>query len=283
MGVLPSRRPLLGLVLLALPAQLAAGTAADECSLTGRSSRLEVDEETACSAVVHIGDSTSLGLEGWHRQLLTDVEPVYPSKNAFDLIATQYRMRGVALYSPEISNGRSIVEHFTEQLNAVDVARQYRSRKYDGCWVVALGLNDAATVEGDLHLITERIEKLMEALGAQPVLWVSAKTLRPDGDYRGEYLENWNLALAATCPYHPDMRIYDWASEARREWFATDGIHFTPGEMPRGPSASPARLPAPSPSTARLPRTASSTAIRPEPTTAHCRSRRSGECSRLPP
>ena len=36
----------------------------------------------------------------------------------------------------------------------------------------------------------------------------------------------WNQAVTAACARHPKMRVYDWASEVKDDWFTSDGIHF---------------------------------------------------------
>ena len=36
------------------------------------------------------------------------------------------------------------------------------------------------------------------------------------------------------CPGYPNMRVYDWASDVKDDWFIEDGIHFTsPGYAAR--------------------------------------------------
>ena len=38
-------------------------------------------------------------------------------------------------------------------------------------------------------------------------------------------MEAWNETLAHACARYPTMRVYDWATEVRDEWFIPDGIH----------------------------------------------------------
>ncbi len=48
-------------------------------------------------------------------------------------------------------------------------------------------------------------------------------------------MEIWNDALLRACERYPSMRVYDWASDARDEWFGDDGVHFTAqGNAARG-------------------------------------------------
>ena len=38
----------------------------------------------------------------------------------------------------------------------------------------------------------------------------------------------------AACASYPNMRIYNWATDVKNEWFIEDGIHFTsPGYAAR--------------------------------------------------
>ncbi len=48
---------------------------------------------------------------------------------------------------PDVSGARSIVEVFEGHPNAATVARAHVGEGYRGCWVLALGTNDAADVE----------------------------------------------------------------------------------------------------------------------------------------
>jgi hypothetical protein len=47
-------------------------------------------------------------------------------------------------------------------------------------------------------------------------------------------MEAWNETLERQCARYPNMRIYDWASDVKDDWFIEDGIHFTtPGYAAR--------------------------------------------------
>src|SRR4029079_17551000 len=45
--------------------------------------------------------------------------------------------------------------------------------------------------------------------------------------YSAEGMEKWDEELLAACAVFPNMRIYDWASDVKNQWFIEDGIHFT--------------------------------------------------------
>ena len=50
-------------------------------------------------------------------------------------------------------------------------------------------------------------------------------------------MQDWDKALLDACDRYPNMRIYDWASDVKDNWFIDDGIHFTSqGYAERGPA-----------------------------------------------
>lgn len=172
---------------------------------------------TSCQKVVHVGDSTSIGL----------MDKNYLPKKR-DRVDAQYRKVGVAEASTDIKGARSIVERYKGQPNAQDAVRGKLDRGYDGCWVLAMGTNEVANqFAGGNTPLSQRIEKLMEPIGNHPVLWLTIKTQRKSGPYRNVESEKWTKALTDACVRYPNMRVYDWASEVKDSWYVDDGIHFT--------------------------------------------------------
>jgi peptidoglycan/LPS O-acetylase OafA/YrhL len=181
---------------------------------TGRGARLL----TSCRSVVHIGDSTSDGL----------VLPAYQPDPALR-IAAQYRRVGVTRFIPEVSGARSIVETWHGFPNGYTVAQQLLAGGYHGCWVIALGTNDAADLAVGSNVgLPARIQRMMSLIGNQPVMWVNVISLLASGPYADRNMRQWNQALLQACPSYPNMRVYDWAAVAKPSWFIPDGIHYTP-------------------------------------------------------
>jgi peptidoglycan/LPS O-acetylase OafA/YrhL len=172
---------------------------------------------TSCEQVVHIGDSTSLGL----------MSPDYlPDRDTW--IDAQYRKVGVGAVDTDILGARSIVERWHNQPNAQEAVQARLSRGYAGCWVIAMGINEAANqAVGSPVDSAERIDLIMKLTGQQPVLWLTARTLNSSGPYANRGMQKWNQALAEACARYPTMRVYDWASQVKDSWYITDGIHFT--------------------------------------------------------
>jgi peptidoglycan/LPS O-acetylase OafA/YrhL len=185
----------------------------------------KIDERTTiCNAVVHIGDSTSEGL--------VSTEYVKPSQ----LISAQYARVGVAESHLEVSGARSIYERYEGIPNAQEVAEAWKNEGYEGCWVLALGTNEAADVAaGSTFNYDDRIESMMSTIGDEPVMWVNVKSLLPSTPYAESNMRSWDEALRAACNRYPNMRIYNWAADVKEPWFIEDGIHFTSeGYVERG-------------------------------------------------
>ncbi len=172
---------------------------------------------TSCSSVVHIGDSTSVGL----------MSPDYLSDPATRIDA-RYAGVGVTDFRAEISGGRSIVERLKQQENAEEVAQRQRAAGFHGCWVLALGTTDAANMAAGAPLPADkRIDRLMAVIGSDPVLWVNVKTLVTDGAWSEPHMQAWDEALTAAAAKYPNIKVYDWAAVAQDAWFQTDQIHYT--------------------------------------------------------
>jgi peptidoglycan/LPS O-acetylase OafA/YrhL/lysophospholipase L1-like esterase len=186
----------------------------------------EDSTQSECKAVVHIGDSTSEGLD----------DPEYlPQENL--RIPARYMEVGAKEVHMEVQGATSIEERFEGMPNAQEVAAAWKAEGFKGCWVLALGTNEAANVAaGSAVTERERIDKMMAIIGSeQPVLWVNVRSLVEAGDpYSKENMEKWDEELVAACATYPNMRVYDWASDVKDDWFIEDGIHFTsPGYAAR--------------------------------------------------
>ena len=186
--------------------------------------RRDDDRSASCDSVVHIGDSTSEGL----------VSPDYV-RDPDQLISAQYARVGATTQHLEVSGARSIYETFEGNPNAHDVAVMWNEEGFDGCWVIAMGTNEAANVAaGSTVGYDERIDSMMSVIGDEPTLWVNVRSLVTSGPYAAANMAAWNEALLAACDRYPNMRVFDWASAVRDDWFIPDGIHFTtPGYAAR--------------------------------------------------
>lgn len=172
---------------------------------------------SSCRQVAHLGDSTSESL----------ISPAYLPDPA-QRIQAQYARVGVARQIMEIVGANSIVETLPGDENGYDIARGLVDAGYEGCWVLALGTNDAADVAiGSNVGMAARIQRMMALIGKRPVLWVNVKTLVTSGAYAEANMKRWDNALLAACARYPNMRVFNWAHLANPAWFTTDGIHYT--------------------------------------------------------
>jgi hypothetical protein len=173
---------------------------------------------TTCTSVVHIGDSTSVGL----------MDPSFIGDPA-QRVDAQYARVGVTDFRDEIKGARSIVERYRGEENAEEVARREKAAGYEGCWVLALGTTDAANIRaGGVLSAAERIDRMFSIIGDDPVLWVDVKTLDPsDANWANDGMLAWNEALVAAQARHANLKIYDWAAVVQDAWFQDDGIHYT--------------------------------------------------------
>ena len=172
---------------------------------------------TACTSVVHIGDSTSEGL------VSADYLP-----NPADQITARYADVGVKKSVMDIVGATSVVESLPGTPNAFDMASQLKQSGFHGCWVLALGTNDTADVYVGSNVgRVQRIQRMMSLIGNQPVMWVEVDSLLSTGPYAEQNMELWNQALRQMLPHYPNMRIYDWPAVAQKSWFTSDGIHYT--------------------------------------------------------
>ncbi len=250
--------------------ETAVGEVSVAATLTADPNAETKANRVSCDGVVHIGDSTSEGLVS--SDLLPDPK---------QLIASRYARVGAATQHLEVSGARSIYETFEGIPNAVDVALGWKNQGFGGCWVFALGTNETANVAAGSNVgLDERIDKMMSAVGDDRVLWVNVRSLVPSGPYAASNMELWNDALLNACDRYPGMRIYDWATDVKDEWFIADGIHFTtPGYAARSKRIAGALLeafPASGPDTEPTARTACSIGGRSAPDRRPPRSRGPG-------
>ncbi|WP_084039489.1 acyltransferase family protein [Demequina sp. NBRC 110053] len=181
------------------------------------------DGLTSCTSVVHVGDSTSLGLVG-------------EGTPEEDQIPAQYHRVGVQDVDTDVLGARSIVERWKGQPNAQEAVQQRVDAGYEGCWVIAMGINEVANqAVGGAYPLPERIDLIMEKVGDDPVMWPTVKTLRDAGPYQDSGMIEMNDALRDACDRYPNLRVYDWRAEVQDAWFGSDRIHYTTaGYVERG-------------------------------------------------
>ena len=173
--------------------------------------------DTDCTSVAYIGDSTSVGL----------TSPDY-LPDPGDQLGGRFEEIGATDQHIDISGARSIYERVGGQPNAEDAATAIKDGGFDGCWILGMGTNDTANQDvGSTIDSAARIEAMMSVIGDDPALWINVKSLVPSGPYANANMQEWDDALLDACASYSKMRVYDWASKVKDEWFIDDGIHFT--------------------------------------------------------
>jgi lysophospholipase L1-like esterase len=191
---------------------------------------------TSCKAVMHIGDSLTVGMMG--TGMIPDPEL---------RLDAQYRAVGVEDVRGDGKVGRTIHEVSNEQAPGVEVAQQARADGFAGCWVVELGTNDVGLLATQTTTVgpRQRIDEMMAVIGDEPAMWLTTVTQVDHGDYDSANMEAWNAILVDAAGSYPNMHIFDWASVADPDWFAEDDIHNSPTgctEMARRVPSELARL-----------------------------------------
>jgi hypothetical protein len=172
---------------------------------------------TSCTAVAHIGDSTSDGL----------VSPDY-LPDPTTRIQARYQDVGVQAVYTDITGARSVVEVLPGTTNGFQAAQNLIGQGFHGCWVIALGTNDTADVAVGSNVgLAARIQEMMQVTHGEPVMWVNVISLLSSGPYAEANMQAWNAALMQACPRYPNMRVFNWAALPQPSWFINDGIHYT--------------------------------------------------------
>lgn len=175
---------------------------------------------TSCETVVHVGDSTSIGM-------FNDAHLPAPEDNA----SLRYEEVGAVDVVTSVFGARNTVEGWRDYPSAVDSVRQLQTEGVGGldtCWVIATGVNDAANeAVGHGWPFPDRIATMLDTIGDDRVLWATATTGRDYGPWDVANMAPFNQALRDAQRDHPNLVIYDWAADARPEWFLEgDLVHY---------------------------------------------------------
>lgn len=177
---------------------------------------------TSCDTVVHVGDSTSIGM-------FADAQLPAPEDNA----ALRYVEAGADEVVTSVFGARATAEGWRGYPSAVASVAELKAGGLGGqgvCWVIATGVNDAANeAVGHGYPFADRIAAMLEVIDGDRVLWATATTARDYGPWDVANMAPFNRALRAARDGHPNLVIYDWAADARPGWFLDgDLVHYNP-------------------------------------------------------
>ena len=172
------------------------------------------DATGPCTEVLHVGDSTSLGLirQRW----------IYDEAQQ---IPAQYARVGVTTVNLDIIGARAIYEGYKDDPPARWSAQGWRDIGYSGCWVFALGTSDTANVEIGGPPLRDRIDIMMEIAAGDPVLWVNVASNLDVGPWHIDETPEFNVELLEACNRYDNLRVYDWAADVQEDWYEEDGVH----------------------------------------------------------
>lgn len=187
--------------------------------------------QMACTKVIHVGDSTSLGI--FNPDMLPD-----PS----DIGTNQYLAHGAPEVETSVFGGRNTTEGFEDYPSAVDsVAELLAQGQPEGtCWVIGTGVNDAANIAaGATYNEEDRIRMMLDQLKGQRVMWSTAWIRNDSGYYTNANNTKFNETLERVTKEYPNAVVWDWASEVQNhmDWFmeGEDNVHYgAEGNAARG-------------------------------------------------
>jgi hypothetical protein len=91
-----------------------------------------------------------------------------------------------------------------------------------------IGTNDGPKIAAGAYPgAEERIRRVLDVIGDDPVMWVDTVTQGADGYYRNESMAAFNAALRGLTAEYPNLVVMPWSDLVRPEWFKNDGIHYT--------------------------------------------------------
>ncbi|MGV3114408.1 acyltransferase family protein [Corynebacterium freneyi] len=174
---------------------------------------------TACTTVVHVGDSTSIGM-------FSEVQLPDPSDNA----VLRYLEVGADDVVTSVFGARATAEGWQSYPSAVASVAELKAQGMpEGtCWVIATGVNDAANeAVGHGFPHPDRIELMLDQLKGERVLWATAWTGRNYGPWDTANMEPFNDALRDAQKKHENLYLYDWAADVDQSWFLEgDLVHY---------------------------------------------------------
>ena len=75
--------------------------------------------------------------------------------------------------------------------------------------------------------LERRIDRMMEVIGDDPVMWVDVKTLVGSGAWSNPEMAKWNATLVEAHAKYPNIKVYNWTQVVHDAWFSSDRIHYT--------------------------------------------------------
>lgn len=212
-------------------AEQANGAGAKGAGAKAAGSAADPDAQMRCATVVHVGDSTSIGLFN-----ANDVP------QGADTGFQTYLNHGATDVVDSVFGARATAQGYEEYPSAVESVSDLvaQGQDPDTCWVIATGVNDAANYaalpdygyEQNPDEIKGNIRTMLDLLDGQMVMWNTVGTYQPSNPYYdNSYMELFNKLLKEVAKEYPNVAVWDWAKEVAEhsDWFIPgDGTHYLP-------------------------------------------------------
>jgi len=164
-----------------------------------------------CRRIIHLGDS-NLGMA------MGGFQQAYKKANVDAIV--------------DFANGRAATaaqNGGTSALTAIAYFQQVVPA--DGrCWILALGSEDAASSAYAGIDPTVDIRKIIDALGPEPVMWITPVMAGTTGVFNLAAATRYNQALLSSVGGHKNFSVLDWYDIAldHLDQFGPDGVHYQP-------------------------------------------------------
>lgn len=188
-------------------------------------------ETMRCTTVIHVGDSTSIGLFDTG-QLPEGADSGFQT----------YLNHGADEVVDSVFGARATAQGYEEYPSAITSVSELLAmgQDPDTCWVIATGVNDAANYaalpdygyEQNPDEIKGNIKAMLDLLDGYKVMWNTVGTYQPGNPYYDDSnMQLFNKLLREAADDYDNVAIWDWAAEVAEypDWFIPgDGTHFIP-------------------------------------------------------
>jgi len=178
----------------------------------GQRGKLPTGHTPRCASIAHVGDSTTV--ESYDEQ-------VAAYSGLFDNVVV------------DGGGGRAVLQTLAaDPHTGAGAAEAIRASGFSGCWVVAMGTNDAANISAGANYSREKvIDSMMSSIdptASTPVAWVEVFTTKSSGHWHHSNMAAWNDALRSAAGRWPNLHVLPWSSHVagHTDWLS-DGIHHT--------------------------------------------------------
>ena len=161
---------------------------------------------TACSNIVHVGDSVTL--------------------HSIKYQYLEYKKIGYKKAVISAAGSRSIFTKMpNDNFTGLEAVKHYKKHSdKNTCWVIALGTNDSGLIK--YWSAKSAIMAIVHEIPNANILWVNV--WKSSSKHNGPSATEWNDTLDTVSGNYENMMVLDWAKIAskHRKWLNPDGVHY---------------------------------------------------------